>query len=341
MSNEQNLQYMGIDISVHNGNVNVKRVRDAGYKRIIIRAGYGKNNVDQRFISNAEACVNLGEPAGVYWFSYALNEEMAADEAVYAIAQAKKYWSKCPVAYDLEYDTVSYARKRGVSIGKTQASSFAAAFLKKVIAAGYVPVLYTNKDYAENYFDIPAIEKVLGQRIYIWYARYTGSISADEKAACHIWQKSGTGKVDGISGNVDINEFYTDFETVISPVAEEKKAACNINILEFQKAANMDGCTDQNREKLKEDGVEGSKTQYVRKKINLKAVKGENGYRTYSKGSLVRYWQTRLAEMGYHTDIDGNYGSDTRRKTIAMQKDYGLSADGVAGYNTLSASFYN
>ena len=111
-------QYTGIDISVHNGNVNVKRVRDAGYKRIIIRAGYGKNNVDQRFIKNAEACVNLKEPAGIYWFSYALNEEMAANEAAFTIAQTKKYWQKCPIAYDLEYDTISYARKKGVSIGK-------------------------------------------------------------------------------------------------------------------------------------------------------------------------------------------------------------------------------
>ena len=334
-------QYTGIDISVHNGNVNVKRVRDAGYKRIIIRAGYGKNNVDQRFISNAEACVNLTEPAGIYWFSYALNEEMAANEALYAVAQAKKYWSKCPVAYDLEYDTVSYARKNGVSIGKAQATAFAVAFLKEVIAAGYIPVLYTNKDYAKNYFDIPAIEKALGQRIYIWYARYTRSISTEEKAACHVWQKSSTGRVDGISGNVDINEFYTDFETVISPDAEEKKTVCNLNILEFQKAANLDGYTDQDGDKLKEDGVDGPKTQFVRKKVYLKAFYGENGYKVFSKGALVRYWQTRLSEMGYQTAVDEKYGKDTMEKTMEMQKAYGLSVDGVAGYNTLSTSFYN
>lgn len=335
-------KYMGIDISVHNGNVNVKRVRDAGYKRIIIRAGYGKNNVDQRFVSNAEACVNLSEPAGIYWFSYALNEEMAANEAAYAVAQAKKYWSRCPIAYDLEYDTVSYARKNGVSIDKAKATAFAVAFLKGVISAGYIPVLYTNRDYKRNYFDIPAIEKALGQRIYIWYALYASGISANEKAACHIWQKSSKGSVDGISGNVDINEFYTDFETVISQVAEEKKnSVCNINILEFQKAANLDGYTDQDGNGLKEDGVDGPKTQYVRKFVNMKAARDESGFVVHSKGNLVRYWQKRLAEMGYKTDIDGSYGPDTREKTMAMQKDYGLSVDGVAGYNTLSTSFYN
>ncbi len=334
-------QYTGIDISVHNGNVNVKRVRDAGYKRIIIRAGYGKNNVDQKFIKNAEACVNLNEPTGIYWFSYALNEEMAANEAAFAIAQAKKYWKKCPIAYDLEYDTISYARKKGVSIGKAQATAFAVAFLKTVIAAGYTPVLYTNKDYAENYFDIPAIEKALGQRIYIWYARYTSSISQEEKVACHIWQKSSKGKVDGISGNVDINEFYTDFETVISQETEENKVVCNINILDFQKAANLDGYTDQDGERLKEDGVDGPKTQFVRKKVNLKARYTQSGYKVFSKGALVEYWQRRLSEMGYETSVDGKYGKDTLEKTMEMQKNYGLSADGVVEYNTLSTSFYN
>ena len=44
--------YKGPDISKHNGNVNIKKVRDAGYKRIGIRAGYGKNNVDEKYVSN-------------------------------------------------------------------------------------------------------------------------------------------------------------------------------------------------------------------------------------------------------------------------------------------------
>ena len=45
--------------------------------------------------------------------------------------------------------------------------------------------------------------------------------------------------------------------------------------------------------------------------------------------------------MGYETSVDGKYGIDTLKKTMEMQKDYGLSVDGVAGYNTLSTSFYN
>lgn len=331
--------YLGIDVSVYNGIINVKKIRDAGYKRIIIRAGYGKNNIDQKFVSNAEACVNLSEPSGIYWFSYGYTEEMAASEANYAIAQAKKYWSKCPVAFDLEYDTVSYARKKGVEITKTLATKMAIAFLKVVTAAGYIPVLYTNKDYAQRYFDIAAIKAALGTDVFIWYARYTSNLSAEEKSMANIWQKSSSGKVPGISGNVDIDEFYTDFESTTVPT--ESNAICNINILNFQKAANLDGYTDQDGKKLKEDGLDGPKTQYVRKKVNLKAKKVIATYKTGSKGHLVEYWQRRLSEMGFTTSIDGNYGKDTRAKTLQMQKKFGLSQDGVAGYNTISTSFYN
>lgn len=334
-----NEKELGIDISVHNADVNVKKVRDAGYKRIIIRAGYGKNNIDQKFIPNAEACVNLSEPAGIYWFSYGYTVEMAEAEAEYALAQARKFWTRCPVAFDLEYDTVSYARKKGVEITKNLATKMAIAFLKKVADAGYIPVLYTNKDYAKRYFDIAIIKEEVGADIYIWYARYTSSLQEKEKNSIHIWQKTSKGKVPGINGNVDIDEFFADFES--ASVNTEANKTCNINILNFQKAANLDGYTDQNGNKLVEDGIDGKNTQYVRKKVNLKAKKSMLSYVTGSSGYLVRYWQKRLTEMGFKTKVDGEYGKDTREKTVLMQKKYLLSQDGVAGYDTISTSFYN
>ena len=73
--------YEGPDISKHNGTVNVKKVRDAGYQRIGIRVGYGKNNIDQKFVSNALACFNLGVSVILYWFSYAYTVAMAQAEA--------------------------------------------------------------------------------------------------------------------------------------------------------------------------------------------------------------------------------------------------------------------
>ena len=156
------VKYEGPDISYHNGVVNIKKIRDAGYKRIGLRAGYGKNNTDQKYSANALACYNLGVAVLLYWFSYAYTVTMVIAEAEHAIAHAKKYWKKCPIAFDFEYDSVNYARKNGVNITKELATEFAVAFLTSVKKAGYIPVIYTNKDYLNRYFDMDKIVDELG-----------------------------------------------------------------------------------------------------------------------------------------------------------------------------------
>ena len=331
--------YKGPDISTHNGNVDVKRIRDAGYKRIGIRAGYGRNNTDQKFNRNALACVNLGVPTILYWFSYAYNEQMAEKEAEYAVAHAKKYWDKCPIAFDLEYDSVRYARTKGVNINKDLATRMAVAFLKKVKELGYIPVIYSNKDYLKNYFDMDIITEQIGQ-VYLWYARYASAITASERNKAHIWQYTSTGRIPGINGNVDINEFYTDFETVSKEPEENNQ--CNINILDFQKAANLDGYRDMNGKPLKEDGEDGTKTRYVRKQINLKARKTVLGWKTGSKGHVVYWFQKRCNEiLGHVQKEDGFYGKTARSECIQMQHKLGLKEDGIGGYDSIQACFYN
>ena len=331
--------YKGPDISTHNGNVDIKRVRDAGYKRVGIRAGYGKNNTDQKFVKNALACVNLGVPVILYWFSYAYNEAMAEKEAEYAVAHAKKYWGKCPIAFDLEYDSVRYARTKGVNINKDLATRMAVAFLRKVKELGYIPVIYSNKDYLKNYFDMDKITAQMG-KVYLWYAKYSSSITAAERNKAHIWQYTSKDRIPGVSGNVDMNEFYTDFETVSNEPAENSE--CNINILNFQKAANLDGYRDMNGMKLEEDGRDGPKTRYVRKQINLKARKVGLVWKTGSRGHVVSWFQTRCNEiLGHEQRVDGNYGKNARKECMLMQALLVLKKDGIGGYDTIQAAFYN
>lgn len=330
--------YKGPDISKHNGVVNIKKVRDAGYKRIGIRAGYGKNNVDEKYVSNALACFNLAVQVLLYWFSYAYTAAMAVAEAEFCIAQAKKYWTKCPIAFDFEYDSVNYARKRGVNVTRQLATDMAIAFLSKVQEAGYIPVIYTNKDYLNKYFEMDRIVKALG-KVYVWYARYTSSLSASEIDLADIWQYTSSGAVPGISGKCDINIFYTDFEAV---VLAEREDTCNINIKNFQRAANLDGYRDANGNKLAEDGIDGKNTQYVRKSIALKAKRVGLVYKAGSTGEIVRWWQSRCNEiLGHSQKVDGKYGSTARKETIELQKHLNLKADGIAGYNSIQAAFYN
>lgn len=331
--------YQGPDISTHNGNVDIKRIRDAGYKRIGIRAGYGKNNTDQKYNKNALACVNLGVPVILYWFSYAYTVDMAVKEAEYAVEHAKKYWNKCPIAFDLEYDSVRYARTKGVNIDKDLATAMAVAFMRKVEELGYIPVIYSNKDYLNNYFDMDKIA-IQFNKVYLWYARYASAITTEERDKADIWQFTSKGTIPGINGNVDINEFYTDFETVSKEPGENSR--CNINILNFQKAANLDGYIDQNGKILKEDGIDGTKTQYVRKQINMKAKKVGFTWKSRYKGHVVVWFQGRCNEiLGCNLKTDGFYGAKTRKKCIELQHKLSLKEDGIAGYNTIQAVFYN
>ena len=331
--------YKGPDISTHNGNVDIKRVRDAGYKRVGIRAGFGKNNTDQKFVKNALACVNLGVPAILYWFSYAYTVEMAVKEAEYAVEHAKKYWDKCPIAFDLEYDSVRYARTKGVNINKDLATRMAIAFLKKVKELGYIPVIYSNKDYLKNYFNLPYITNAIGPT-YLWYARYASAITTEERNKADIWQFTSKGTIPGINGNVDINEFYTDFETLSKE--PEENSLCNINILNFQKAVNLDGYIDMDGKPLVEDGIDGPRTQYVRRQINMKAKKVGFIWKFGYKGHVVKWFQKRCNEiLGCEIKIDGFYGADTRKACLELQHKLGLKEDGIAGYNTIQAVFYN
>ena len=330
--------YQAPDISVYQGNVNFKSVRDAGYSQVFLRAGYGKNNVDQRYIANAEACRNLGIPVMIYWFSYALTVDMAAKEAEYAIAQAKKYWEKCPIAFDLEYDTVRYAATKGVKIDKALATEMVIAFLKLVREKGYTPVIYFNKDYQKNYFDLNRIKANIPD-MRCWYARYTSELSSTELDMADVWQYTSTGRISGISGNVDLNKVYCDLFNGTVPAQKKENPTGNLYIKSFQAACNADNVRDYNGKQLAEDGIDGPCTQSARKMVALKA---NLVVFVGSTGNLVKWWQQRLNDiMNLNLEVDGKFGKSTRTATIEFQKRFGLVVDGIAGYNTIQMAFYN
>ena len=335
----KNLLFDGPDISKHNGVVNMKKIKEAGDKRIGLRAGYGKGNVDQKYIVNAEACYNLGIIPVVYWFSYAYTVEMAQNEAREVIKQVAKFWKGSPIAFDFEYDSVNYARKNGVTITKRLSTDMAIAFLKEVKAQGYVPVIYSNKDYMKNYFELSRIATEVGG-VYLWYARYSNTITPAELQTADIWQYTSKGRIAGVNGNVDLNHFYSELSTMEEKV--ERKPVMNLNILSFQRACNMDGITGADGNPLKEDGIDGPNTQHARRGLNLKARWNGVTWKTGSTGQVVKWWQTRCNEiLGHNNDTDGKFGKNTRKETREVQKHLNLTVDGVAGYNSIQAAFYN
>lgn len=199
----------GIDISAWQGNIDWDQVKNC-IEAIIIRAGYGKNNIDQKWAPNAEAVRDSSLDVGAYWFSYAYTAAMAYMEGCYAANAVKNKFGdrQIPIAFDLEYDSVAYAAKKGVKIGRAEATLFAIRFLTAVKEFGYRPMLYTNIDYIRNYFDLGVIRAAIPD-LLLWVACW-GSEPKDYNMA--VWQYSSKGSVAGIIGNVDMDEVYVDME---------------------------------------------------------------------------------------------------------------------------------
>ena len=199
----------GIDISAWQGNIDWDQVKNC-IEAIIIRAGYGKNNIDQKWAPNAEAVRDSSLDVGAYWFSYAYTADMAYMEGCYAANAVKNKFGdrQIPIAFDLEYDSVAYAAKKGVKIGRAEATLFAIRFLTAVKEFGYRPMLYTNIDYILNYFDLGVIRAAIPD-LLLWVACW-GSEPKDYNMA--VWQYSSKGSVAGIIGNVDMDEVYVDME---------------------------------------------------------------------------------------------------------------------------------
>ena len=208
----------GIDVSQHQGKIDWEKVKADGVKFAILRAGYGKNNIDQQFKRNIAECNRLGIPVGVYWFSYALSVDMAINEANYCLAAIKPYKVDFPVFFDFEYDSVDYAKRCGVTITANSACAMAIAFMQKVKASGYVAGWYANTDYIKRYLNNHVLEQ-----FPLWIANYASKYSYSGKAPVVMWQYSSSGIVNGVPGNCDMNHGYKDYKQVVKPVPKTEK----------------------------------------------------------------------------------------------------------------------
>lgn len=264
-----------IDVSVHQGKIDFNKVKAAGIDGVVIRAGYGKGNIDKRFIDNIESAIEAGfKYIGVYWFSYAYTTDMARREAQYIndVAGAYKGKLNLGVFFDWEYDSMEYAKKLGMKCDKALITDMCVAFCKKITELGYKAGYYLNQDYEKNYIDT---SKLTAYRK--WYARYI----SQRQANCYLWQYTSSGKVNGISGNVDMNELIG----VINDKTEDEKKT-NAEIAQEVIEGKWGNGSDRKR-KLEAAGYDYNAIQSL---VN-KAVKSETHnshlYYTVKKGDTL------------------------------------------------------
>ncbi len=202
-SNSNKPLMKGIDVSVHNGNIDWQKVKNAGIQFAILRAGYGRelSQKDAKFEENYRNAKVAGIPVGAYWYSYAMTEDEARLEADVFLSVIKGKQFEMPVYFDLE-------EKKQFDLGKEKVSAIMRAFLEKVEKAGYFVGLYGSASSLTTH-----TADDIKSRYTIWLAHWTDK--TNYSGAYGIWQYSSGGTVDGISGNVDLDTAYTDFPAII------------------------------------------------------------------------------------------------------------------------------
>lgn len=193
----------GIDVSVHNGSIDWQKVKNAGIQFAILRAGYGRelSQKDTKFEENYKNAKAAGVPVGAYWYSYAMSEDEARLEADVFLSVISGKQFEMPVYFDLE-------EKKQFDLGKKKVSAIMRAFLENVEKAGYFVGLYGSASSLTTH-----TADNIKSRYTIWLAHWTDQ--TNYSGAYGIWQYSSEGKVNGISGNVDMDICYNDFPTII------------------------------------------------------------------------------------------------------------------------------
>lgn len=195
---------MGIDVSRWNGNIDWNAVKNSGVSYVIIRCGYrgssqGSLIVDPKFQSNIKGATDAGLKVGVYFFTQAVDRVEAVEEASMVLDMIKNYRISYPVFLDVEA-----SGGRADSISKETRTEVCKAFCQTIQNGGYTAGIYANKTWLSEKIDTSQLSSYK-----IWLAQYSSTPTYIGRY--DLWQYKSTGRVSGISGDVDLNLSYLGY----------------------------------------------------------------------------------------------------------------------------------
>lgn len=305
----------GIDVSEFQGKIDWEKVKNDGIEFAILRCGYGmdfSNQDDVEYERNANECERLGIPYGVYLMSYANTVEKARSEAKHVLRLIEGRKISLGVWHDIEDNGTSGA------INKETLTNIINTFCNTIKNAGYKVGVYANLNWLEN-----KIEKTIKDNYDIWVAQYYSKCEYEGKYI--MWQHTSSGKVNGISTNVDMNILYEDLPVINNNDNNNSKTNNSEIVKSLQRALNQDyNCG------LEIDGIIGP--------LTTKAV-NNNMVRNFTVGEFARWVQERLIAKGYSLNefgVDGRYGNESEKKVKEFQANCGIDVDGIVGINTVN-----
>lgn len=309
----------GIDVSYHNGIIDWQKVKQS-VDFAIIRAGYGKSTMDKQYTNNICGAHTAGLKIGIYWFIYAAN----MDESILNAKMCEKCIERykdiitMKVWADWEYDS----DKRNPQT-KESRTAIVIAFCDYLFSQGYEVGVYSNVDYLTSKFgDLSEYP--------LWLAKYSSSKGNYNP---FMWQNSSTGRIAGISTNVDMNIYYGNMpagESNAEPMVKEFSLkrdgntyiSRNFKVSEFR-------CKDGSDKILIDVDFVRSKLQAIRYYFGA-PVAVNSGYRTESYNRKVGGAKKSFHMTGQAFDIV------VKGRTPAEVARYAQSLDikGIIQYNT-------
>ena len=196
-----------IDVSEWQGDIDWAKAKADGVEGVIIRLGYGwGNNADRKAQRNISECKRLGIPFGIYWYSYADTPSIAKEEGAGVVAKLKRFGVRASdLAYPVYYDLEKWTWKgHQPPTDPNVYSDIVNNWYGALQSAGYKNLgVYSYTSYLQGplkHADIYAKTT--------WVAQYGARMGFDSfPTNSRGWQYTSSGKVDGISGNVDMNAF--------------------------------------------------------------------------------------------------------------------------------------
>lgn len=194
---------LGIDVSVHQGQIDWAQVKAAGVDFVMIRVAY-RGSVEGLLVPDEMAQQNYagakaaGLQVGAYIFTQAISVAESIEDALYALDMVKDWELDMPLVYDWEIIEDHY---RNAQVDMRTATDMAKAFCKAVEEAGYEAMVYFNPTQAQQNIYIEELTNY-----GLWLAHYTDQFSYPREV--DMWQYTCAGAVPGIEGDVDIDLYF-------------------------------------------------------------------------------------------------------------------------------------
>ena len=212
--NETAEETLGIDVSKYQGTIDWGQVKASGVDFAMVRVGYRAKTTgilyeDPGARYNLQEANANGIQTGAYFFSSAVTQEEAREEAEWVASFIAKYKITYPVAYNCEDFQSPDSRQNGLSM--EERTQIACAFLDTVAAKGYTPMFYASRNEMEG--NAQWNMDTLGSRYKVWVSQYPEKPFPDTPKSSYsrahdMWQYTSKGQVAGIRGNVDVNVAY-------------------------------------------------------------------------------------------------------------------------------------